>query len=72
MFFLPPLFSVSPRSRKAQLRRGLGFRDEALMLWGCPKIRGTFVGVSMLRIKVFGGLRRGPPIFGNYHMAYWE
>ena len=35
---------------------------------GFPKIRGTFLGVPMIRILVFCGLYWGPPILGNDHI----
>ena len=35
----------------------LGFR-----VWGFPKIRGTFLGVPIIRTIVFGSLYWGPPI----------
>ena len=37
-------------------------------IWGFPKIRGTFLGVPIIRILVFRGLYWGPPIWGNYHI----
>ena len=37
-------------------------------MWGFPKIRGTILGVPILRMRVFGGLYWGPPILGNYHV----
>ena len=36
--------------------------------WGFPKIRGTILGVPILRIIVFGGLYWGPLILGNYQI----
>ena len=36
--------------------------------WECPKIRGTILGVPILRIILFGGLYWGPLILGNYHI----
>ena len=41
---------------------------------GFPKIRGTFLGVPILRIIVFWGLYWGPLILGKYHVesASWE
>ena len=36
--------------------------------WGFPKIRGTFLGVPIIRIIVFGGLYWGPLIWGNYQL----
>ena len=41
----------------------------SISIWGFPKIRGTFLGVPVLRILVFWGLYRGPLILGNYHMV---
>ena len=41
-------------------------------IWGFPKIRGTFLGVSIIRIKklyYLGVLCWGPPILGNDHMG---
>ena len=37
--------------------------------WGFPKIRGTFLGVPIIRTIVYWGLYWGPPILGNYHMT---
>ena len=36
---------------------------------GVPKIRGTILGVLIIRIIVFWGLYWGPLIWGNYHMG---
>ena len=36
--------------------------------WGFPKIRGTLLGVPIIRIIVFWGLYWGPPILGNYQI----
>ena len=37
-------------------------------IWGFPKIRGTFLGVPILRSIVFWGLCGGPLILGKYHL----
>ena len=37
-------------------------------IWGFPKIRGTILGVPIIRIIVFWGLYWGPLILGNYHI----
>ena len=37
--------------------------------WGFPKIRGTLLGVPMIRIIVFWGLYLGAPILGNYQIS---
>ena len=39
-----------------------------MVMWGFPKIRGTLLGVPIIRIIVFWGLHWGPPILGNYHV----
>ena len=38
-------------------------------IWGFPKIRGTSLGVPIIRIILFWGLYWGPLILGNYHMG---
>ena len=35
---------------------------------GFPTIRGSLCGVPVIRINVFWGLYRGPPIYGNYYI----
>ena len=37
-------------------------------MWGFPKIRGTLLGVPIIRTIVFWGLHWGPHILGNYHL----
>ena len=39
------------------------------MIWDFPKIRGTFLGVPIIRPIVFWDLYWGPFILGNYHMS---
>ena len=39
-------------------------------IWGFLKIRGTIVGVLIIRTIVYWGLYWGPPISGNYHIAW--
>ena len=38
--------------------------------WEFPRIRGTILGVPMIRTTVFWGLCRGPRILGNYQL--WQ
>ena len=38
-------------------------------MWGFPKIRGTFLGVPIIRTIVYLGLYRGPPVLGKYHVG---
>ena len=40
-----------------------GLLDKMGPIWEFPKIRGTILGVPILRIIVYWG----PPILGNYH-----
>ena len=39
-------------------------------IWGFPKIRGTFLGVPIIRTIVYWGLYWGTLILGNYHMSF--
>ena len=39
-------------------------------IWGFPKIRGTFLGVPIIRNIVYWGLYWGSPIFGKCHMSF--
>ena len=38
-------------------------------IWEFAKIRGTILGVPIIRVVVCWGLYWGPPILGNYHMG---
>ena len=42
------------------------------IIWGFPKIRGTILGVPIMRIIVFGGFILGSPILGNYHILLFR
>ena len=37
-------------------------------MWGFPRIRGTLLGVLIIRTIVYWGLYWGPPMLGNYHV----
>ena len=39
-------------------------------MWEFPEIRGTFLGVHMIRIIIVWGLYLGPLIVGNYHIRF--
>ena len=41
------------------------FWDLGVMFWEFPKIRGTILGVPIIRTIVFWGLYWGPHILGN-------
>ena len=45
---------------------GKGYKD---VIWGFPKIRGTLLGVPIIRTVVFGGLYWVTLILGNYHIG---
>ena len=45
---------------------------QLVLIWGFPNIRGTFLGVPIIRILVFWGLYWGPFILGNYYMTLPE
>ena len=38
------------------------------MIWGIPKIRGTLLGVPIIRHSILGS-KLGSPILGNYHLG---
>ena len=44
-------------------------RPTWLLIWEFPKVRGTFLGVHIIRTIAYLGLYWGPPILGNYHMG---
>ena len=44
------------------------FHGDQVGIWGFPKIRGTNLGVPIIRTIVFGGLYWGSPILGKYHL----
>ena len=46
----------------------LSQQEVSSIIWGFPKIMGTFLGVPIIRIIVYWGLYWGPLILGNYHM----
>ena len=41
---------------------------DLLLIWGFPEIRGTTLGVPIMRTIVFLGLYWGPLNLGNYHI----
>ena len=63
-------FSAPPaRNYKAQMESAAYAQDSkhAKLIWGVPKIRGTILGVPIIRIIIFWGLYWGPLLLGNYH-----
>ena len=50
------------------LQTGCKMRLVQVNKWGFPKIRGTFLGVPIIRIIIFWGLHWGPPVLGNYQV----
>ena len=58
-------------ARVQTLKRKLwGSVDGPQQRWGFPKIRGTFLGVPIIRTIGFLGLYWGPPILGNYQVEW--
>ena len=57
--------------------KGLGFKGfgfkVAKAIWGFPKIRGTILGVPIIRIIIYWGLYWGPSIFyfGKLPFGAW-
>ena len=41
-------------------------------MWEFPKIRGTFLGVPIIRAIIFWGLYWGPLVLGNYHIGLYR
>ena len=41
-----------------------------VLIWGFPKIRGTSLGVPIIRTIVYWGLYWGTLILGNYHIPW--
>ena len=39
-----------------------------IVIWGFPKIRGTILGIPIIRTVIFGGLYWGSLILGKYHI----
>ena len=62
-----PVVSREWMERKWKLRSCLASYTE-IAIWGFPKIRGTILGVPIIRTIVFWGLYWGPLILGNYHI----
>ena len=64
---------MGPITALADLQNDLHTSREVVhadrLIWGFPKIRGTILGVPIIRIIVFGGLYWGPPILGNSHIV---
>ena len=66
-------FGANPQVKPLELALGEGTADKqpqvysTVALWGCPKIRGTLLGVPMIRIIVLWDLYWGPLILGSYH-----
>ena len=56
---LTSVFTTTPHAAR---------RLSAKPTWGFPKIRGTILGVPIIRTIVFWGLYWGPLILGNYHI----
>ena len=69
-----PLLALLRCSAQRMAQWDMNIREDyaavpAHRTWGVPKIRGTFLGVPIIRIIIFGDPYWGPPILGNYHMS---
>ena len=53
---------LRPQNTWDRLGLSLGFGVEGVGLWGFPKIRGTILGVPVMRIIIYWGIYRGPLI----------
>ena len=42
------------------------------LTWEFPKIRGTFLGLPIMRTIIYLGLYWGPPILGKFHFALFK
>ena len=61
-----PEASVEHPQSLPECRRDL--LESCLIKWGFPKIRGTILGVPIIRTILYWGLYWVPPILGNYQM----
>ena len=50
--------------------KGLKRKRNLSSYWGFGKIRGTLLGVPIIRTIVFWGLYWGAPILGIYHWIF--
>ena len=68
---LPPPLGVHAGERHSQettvLGQHMALKQEGLQIWWFPKIRGTCLGVPIIRTIVYWGLYWGTRILGNYH-----
>ena len=51
-----------------KMEAGLRRSEKLGPIWGFPKIRGTLLGVTIIRLVVFWGLFWGPLVLGNSHI----
>ena len=65
--------SLAAAAAAAAAARNSGFNPRtariAYEIWGFPTIRGTFLGVPIIRTIAYRGLYWGPLILGNYHLG---
>ena len=47
-------------------------REVSCGIWGFPKIRGTILGVPIIRTIVYWGLSWGPPNCGKLPYGKWK
>ena len=62
------------QAKKEELLDSVALRELKLTyhkmgIWRFPKIRGTLLGIPIIRNILFWGLYWGPLISGNYHIV---
>ena len=69
---MPSAFLVAHLLELANIAQGARQAGKVTLdvryIWGFPEIRGTILGIPIIRIIVYLGLYWGPPILGNYHI----
>ena len=63
------LHNMFPHSRQAALRAKTRNPEPENLIWVVPKIKGTLLGVPIIRTKIFWGLL-GSPYFGKLPYIY--
>ena len=69
---LPSQFVGAPKEEHTAAKLRPESRSFFGIMWGVSKLRGTLLGVPIIRIIVYWGLYWGPLIQGNYHVGVVE
>ena len=70
---LPLRIPLKPHFTLKEVYRGyIGIMEKTMetTIWDLLKIRGTFLGIPIVRTIIFWGLYWGPPILGNYNIGF--